>query len=72
MDYDEATIENLKLEKFIMNDFVQDERGLVAFQTFSIDEKELKENEDAQTVYYTEELAAIILAYGRSLAERQA
>ena len=55
-----------------MNDFVEDERGLMAVQTFSIDKKELKEDEDAKTTYFTEELAAMVLAYGRELAEKTA
>ena len=51
---------------------MEDERGLLAVQTFSIDKKELKEDADAKTTYLSEELAAQILAYGRELAEKQA
>ena len=47
-----------------MNDFVQDERGLVAWQTFSLDDKE------ESTIHYTEEIVAMILKYGRTLAEK--
>jgi primosomal protein N'' len=49
---------------------VEDERGLLAVQTFSIDKKELKDDENAKTTYLSEELAAQILAYGRELAEK--
>ena len=56
----------------MLNDFVQDERGLIAAQTFSIDKKELKDNEDATADYFSEELVAMILAYGKGLSERQA
>ena len=70
--FSQETIDNFKLNKFILNDFVEDERGFIAFQTFSIDKKELKEDEDAKTTYFTEELVAMILAYGRDLAEKQA
>ena len=70
--FSEELAEKLKLERFIMNDFVEDERGLMAVQTFSIDKKELKEDEDAKTTYFTEELAAMVLAYGRELAEKTA
>ena len=59
-------------DKFVMNDFVEDDRGLIAAQTFSINKKELKEDEDAMTTYFSEELVANILAYGKSLSERQA
>lgn len=72
MPYSEETAQSLKLDKFILNEFVEDERGLIAVQTFSLDKKELKENENAKTTYMTEELAAMILAYGRELAEKQA
>ena len=50
-------------DRFVLNDFVEDERGLVAFQTFSLESK------DSTTVYYAEELVAMILKYGRTLAE---
>lgn len=69
MEYDSETIERLQQEQFILNDFVEDERGLIAFQTFSIDKKALKEDSDAKSTYYTEELVASILAYGKGLAE---
>ena len=72
MPYSEDVAKSLKLDKFIMNDFVEDERGLFAVQTFSIDKKEIKEDADAMTTYMSEELAAMILAYGRELAEKQA
>lgn len=72
LPYSEEVVKSLKLEKFILNDFVEDERGLMAVQTFSIDKKELKEDEDAMTTYMSEELAAMILAYGRELSEKQA
>lgn len=70
--FSEETVQSLKLDKFVLNDFVEDERGLLAVQTFSIDKKELKEDADAKTTYLSEELAAQILAYGRELAEKQA
>ena len=31
LDYDEETIEKLQLEKFVLNDMVKDDRGLIAF-----------------------------------------
>ena len=70
--YSEETVNKLKLDHFVLNDFVEDERGMIAVQTFSIDEKALKADEDAKETYYSEELAAQILSYGKGLAERQA
>ena len=67
--YDEETVQKLALDQFILNDFVEDERGLIAVQTFSIDKKELKNDEDAMTTYFTEELVAMILGYGKGLSE---
>jgi hypoxia up-regulated 1 len=49
-----------------LNEFVEDERGLVAFQTFSLNSKE------ESTIYYTEEILAMILKYGRELSEKSA
>jgi hypoxia up-regulated 1 len=63
LDYDKKTIDKLALESFVLNDFVEDERGLFAFQTFSI------ENKDETTVYFVEEVVAMILKYGRTLSE---
>ena len=60
------------MEKFVLNDMVRDERGLIAFQTFSIDEKALAQDENATTTYFTEEFVSMILAYGKSLADEQA
>jgi len=50
----------------VLNEFVEDERGLVAFQTFSLNSKE------ESTIYYTEEILAMILKYGRELSEKSA
>ena len=70
--YSDETVQKLALDKFVLNDFVEDERGLIAVQTFSIDKKALKDDEDATTEYFNEELVAMVLAYGKSLSERQA
>jgi heat shock protein 1/8 len=56
----------LASEKFVMTDFVSDERGYVAYQTFSV------ENKDEKIIHYSEELVAMILSYGKMLAEKQA
>ena len=49
----------------MLNDFVADERGMIAWQTYSL------ENQDEKTIYYTEELLGMILKYGRQLSEKQ-
>ena len=56
----------MRTEQFVLTDLVEDERGLVAYQSFS-----LKDSEET-TVYYTEEVVAQILKYGRKLSETQA
>lgn len=73
MEYEPETLERLALDKFVLNDFVEDERGFVAFQSFSLDKKKDEDSEeDALVTYYTEELVAQVLGYGRKLAEAQA
>jgi hypoxia up-regulated 1 len=63
LNFDQQTIDKLALEDFVLNDFVEDERGYFAFQTFSI------ENKDETTMYFAEEIVAMILKYGRTLSE---
>lgn len=62
-------VEQLKLEQFVLNELVKDERGMIGFQTFSIDKKA---GESDSTTIFTEELVSMILAYGKSLTEEQA
>ena len=72
LKYDEETVSDLALEKFVLTDFVSDDRGLIATQCFSIDKHELKEDENAKATYFTEELVSMVLSYGRKLSELQA
>jgi len=53
-----------------MNDFVEDERGLLGYQIFSLDKK--KKDAGEKETYFTEEIIAQIMKYGRNLAEIQA
>jgi molecular chaperone DnaK (HSP70) len=69
--FDQEELDALKSTKFVMNDFVEDERGLIAYQMFTLDKKKIKEGEETE-IYYTEEILGHILKYGRTLAERQA
>lgn len=66
MEYTDENLEKLS-KQFILNDFVKDERGILAFQSFSLDPKK-----DEPLEYFTEEMVAMILKYGRDLAEYQA
>ena len=62
LEHNEQNLKELQ-EKFVLNDFAQDERGLIAYQSFALDNKE------DTLVYYTEEMIAMILKYGQRLAE---
>jgi hypoxia up-regulated 1 len=50
----------------VLNEFAVDDRGLVAFQSFSL------KDADEKTIYYTEEIVGQILKYGRTLSEKAA
>ena len=67
VDYSDEVLARLK-ENFIANDFVVDERGLIAYQTFSIKSDESQDSD--KTTYFTEDIVAQILWYGKFLAER--
>jgi len=43
MEYNPEELERLALDKFVLNDFVEDERGFVAWQSFSLDKKKDEE-----------------------------
>lgn len=68
--FNEEELEKLKKTKFVMNDFAKDERGLVGYQMFSLDKKKREEGE--MDTYFTEEIVAMILKYGKTLSETQA
>lgn len=73
MEYDAQELERMRLEEFVLNDFAADERGLVAMQSFAIGDQKSADDEPAEsTTFYTEELVATLLKYGRNLAEKTA
>jgi hypoxia up-regulated 1 len=73
MEYDAQEMERVRLEEFVLNDFVADDRGLVAMQSFAIGDKKSTDDEPVEsTTFYTEELVATLLKYGRNLAEKTA
>ena len=51
-----------------MNEMVEDDRGLIGWKV----KKNPKDAEEEPEIYYTEELIAMILKYGRKLSEIQA
>ena len=57
MEYDDEHLEYLRLNEFVLNDFAEDDRGLVAWKSFSLDKKKGDDDENT-AVYYTEELLA--------------
>src|SRR5665811_559697 len=68
LEYDEDLINLEKKNNLLFNEFTSDERGLVGWK---ITKKE-KEGEPVEEIFYTEELIAILLKFGRQLAEKQA
>jgi len=70
VEYNEEEIALLRKTKFVMNDFVADERGLVGYEVFSLEKKD--KDEGIKEHYFVEEIIAMIMKYGRTLAETQA
>jgi hypoxia up-regulated 1 len=66
--WDEDFITKMQKERFIVNEFTQDDRGLIGWKVMKKDEEGNSEAE----IYYTEELVAQLLKYGRKLSEIQA
>lgn len=56
----------------MMNDFVEDSRGLMAYQTFTIKEGDDDTSSSEKSTYFTEDIVAQVLGYGKFLAEKQA
>jgi hypothetical protein len=52
-----------------MNDHVEDERGFVAYEMFTLDKKLIKDGQETE-IHYTEEILGHILKYGRTLSEK--
>jgi molecular chaperone DnaK (HSP70) len=64
IEYSAENVEKLEKEGFVFSTMAKDERGLIGF-TVKKDSTESAEEE----IFYTEELLAMILGYGRKLAE---
>lgn len=73
VEFDQSEIDRLANEKFVMNEFVVDERGLVAWVSFTIKEgDDDTKGQSETTTYFTEDIVSQILGYGKYLADRQA
>lgn len=55
-------------QRFLVNNFAADDRGLVGWQITRRHENETEE----EIIMYTEELVAQLLKYGRQMSEKQA
>ena len=51
--------------KYIMNEIVEDDRGLIGWKI----KKNPNDAEEEPEIFYTEELVAMILKYGKKLSE---
>ena len=63
--YDLDFIQNESKLKFIMNEIVEDDRGLIGWKVHM----NPKDTEEEPEILYTEELVAMILKYGKKLSE---
>ncbi len=68
LDYDEDMLRLERKNNLVFNEFASDERGLVGWKIV----KKSKEGDPVEEIFYTEELIAILLKFGRQLAEKQA
>jgi hypothetical protein len=55
----------LRDEKFVMNEFVEDDRGLLGWKIT----RKASGGAKTEEIFYTEELVATILKYGKQLSE---
>ena len=60
-------IDKILKERYIVNELAEDDRGLVGWKVFKKDDDGKRE----ELIFYTEELAAQLLKYGRKLSEIQ-
>ena len=66
--YDMEFVENQRKQRFLLNEIVEDDRGLIGWKV----KKNPKDSEEEPDIFYTEELIAMILKYGKKLSETQA
>ena len=59
-EFNSEEVDRLKTDRMVMNEMVEDERGMIAWQTFTIDDGLASEDEERPetTTYYTEEIVA--------------
>ena len=66
--FDSDTIAKFKKERFITNEFVQDERGNVAWK---VTRPKLGKEAEKEEILYSEEVIATLMNYVKMLAEKQ-
>lgn len=67
MTYDEKVIDELKKQRFVVNEIASDDRGLVGWQI----ERKFQNGTKSQEIVYTEELIAQLFKYGKQMSEKQ-
>jgi hypoxia up-regulated 1 len=64
-EWNDAFVEHMKKERFIVNELAKDDRGLIGWKVF----KKSEDGSNEEIILYTEELMAQLLKYGRKLSE---
>ena len=67
-EYSEDFVKTMKDQRFVVNQITPDDRGLIGWKVTRKHENGTKE----ENIYYTEELMAQLLKFGKYLSERQA
>ncbi|CDW74071.1 protein heat shock protein [Stylonychia lemnae] len=67
-EYDSQKIDEMTKSRFLVNEFAEDDRGLVGWKLT----KKFDNGTEEDSIMYTEELIAQLLKYGRQMSEKQA
>ena len=67
--YSDELIEQLKKDRFVLNEIESDDRGLIGWK---VHKKAKEEDDTTEDILYTEELLAMILKLGKQFSEKQA
>ena len=59
--YDQGLVDRLKKERFVMNEIIADDRGLIGWKI----ERKLSNGTKTEETWFTEELIGQLLKYGR-------
>jgi hypothetical protein len=66
LPYDEELVEKFKRERFFINDFVSDERGLISWKI----QKSFPNGTTVDEILFTEEIVGMLFKHGRQLSEK--